>query len=100
MIKQLLGCAAASALLMGVAHAQVPAESYSTTKTQSSTFGGASTETQQSYRAGVDGTVATKKQTVVRPDGSSETVMRKESTSPSVIPPATTSSTTTAETIR
>src|SRR5579862_5117762 len=68
MFKPLLVGAAAIALTMGVAHAQTtvettttrtttvpaplppPIEPYSATRTERTTFGGASTEVQQSYR--------------------------------------------------
>jgi hypothetical protein len=108
MNKRLLGVAAISALMtMGIAHAQTTettttrtgvaplGDSYSTTKTQTNSYGGASSESKETYRSGIDGTVSTKKQTVVNPDGSSETMMRKESTTGL---PSTT--TTTTETIR
>ncbi|MEJ0072043.1 MAG: hypothetical protein WDO24_28700 [Pseudomonadota bacterium] len=111
MMKQLLGCAAVSALLMGAAFAQTdmttttsrttvnpaPVQDYSATKTQTTTFGGASTESKQVYRSGPDGTVAAKKETIVRPDGSSETVTQKKSTSEV---PSTTSSYSTTTTVR
>ena len=127
MTKQLLAGAAVLALMTGAAFAQTtettttrttvtplpppavvvpppaPADSY-VTRTERSTFGGASVETQKSYRSGPDGSVATQQSKVVRPDGSSETSSRTDwSTTgavPSPVPPLPQSSTTVTTTTR
>jgi hypothetical protein len=119
MTKQLLVGAAVLALMTGAAVAQTtsetttsrttvtplpppiaaPADAYSATRTERSEFGGASVETQKSYRNGPDGSSATTQQKVVRPDGSSETTSRTDSSTvgsvPSPIPPSGTTITTT-----
>jgi len=123
MFKPLLAGVAAIALTMGVAHAQTtvettttrttavpaplppPIQPYSATRTDRTTFGGASTEVQQDYRTGVDGTATTKQETIVRPDGSSQTVTHEERSSAVPIPapmppPIGTISTTTTRTYR
>ncbi len=114
MTKLLLASAAAIALMTGVASAQTtiessrtttvtpvapPVESY-TSKTEKSTFGGASVESKKTYQNGPDGSVATQESKVVRPDGSSEMSSHKEwSTAPAPLPPAS-STTTTTTTVR
>jgi hypothetical protein len=122
MFKPLLAGAAAIALTMGVAHAQTTVETtttrttavpaplpppiapYSATRTERSTFGGASTEVQKTYRSGVDGTAATQQETIVHPDGTSQTVTHEERSNTVAIPPPApavgTISTTTTRTIR
>jgi hypothetical protein len=119
MRKQLLAGAAVLALMTGAAVAQTttetttsrttvtplsppiaaPADAYTATRTERSMFGGATVETQKSYRNGPDGSSATTQQKVVRPDGSSETTSRTDwSTAgavPNPVPPSSTSITTT-----
>jgi hypothetical protein len=103
MIKQLLGGAAMTALMMGIAYGQTTLEStttrttvvppvppppvagYSDSRTERTTFGGASTEIRQNYRTGPEGTEATKQETLVHPNGASETEMQSQRSSP---PPA------------
>jgi len=117
MIKQLLGGAAVTALMMGIAYGQTTLEStitrttvvppapppvagYSDSRTERTTFGGASTEIQQNYRTGAEGTEATKQETFVHPNGASETETQKEWSSPAptapLPPPVGTINTTTS----
>jgi hypothetical protein len=118
MIKQLLGGAAMTALMMGIAYGQTTLEStttrttvvppvpappvagYSDSRTERTTFGGASTEIRQDYRTGAEGTEATKQETVVHPNGASETERQTQRSSPPptapVPPPVSTFNTTTS----
>jgi hypothetical protein len=103
MIKQLLGGAAICALSMGVAYGQTtlettttrttvapppppPIAGYTTSRTERTTFGGASTAVQQDYRTGPGGTEATKQETIVHPNGASESVMHDERSTPAPMP--------------
>ncbi|MEJ0069557.1 MAG: hypothetical protein WDO24_13410 [Pseudomonadota bacterium] len=119
MTKQLLVAAAALALLSGAAVAQTyesttsrtttvaptiptPTDSYSSTKTERTyTPSGAAVERQQTYKSDLSGTAATQESKVMRPDGSSETSVRKEWSNslpiPNPVPPATTTTTTTIQ---
>jgi hypothetical protein len=120
MIKRLLGGAAMSAVVIGMAYGQTtlettttrttvappapppPAAGYSASRTDRTTFGGASTEIQQNYRTGADGTETSKQQTFVHPNGASETVSHQELSTPAPVaplpPPIGTISTTTTAT--
>lgn len=120
MTKQLLAGAAALALFATGAVAQTtvettrsttvapiapviaPVESQTTVRTEKSTFGGASVETQKSYQSGPSGTVSSSESKVVRPDGSSESSYKKEwsnAPAPAPVVPYGSSSTTTTTTI-
>ena len=116
MTKLLVG-AAVLALMTGAAVAQTttetttsrttvapapvmaPSDGYNATRTERSTFGGATVETQKSYHNGPDGSAATVEQKVVRPDGSSETRSRTDWSSTGAVanpvPPTSTTITTT-----
>jgi hypothetical protein len=116
MKKQLLAGAAALALMSGAAFAQTvvettrsttvtpvppPAQSYTSSRTETSGFGGAAIEKKQTFESGPNGTVSSTENKVVRPDGSSETSYRKDwSTTPApapapVMPYSSTTTTTT-----
>jgi hypothetical protein len=116
MKKQLLAGAAALALMSGAAFAQSvvettrsttvtpvapPAQSYTSSRTETSGFGGASVEKKQTFESGPNGTVSSTENKVVRPDGSSESSYRKDwSTTPAPAPVMPYSSTTTTTTTR
>jgi hypothetical protein len=117
MTKQLLAATAALALLSGAAVAQtyesttsrtttvaptipVPSDSYSATRTEKTyTPSGAAVEHRESYKSDMSGNAATQESRVMRPDGSSETNVRKEWSNslplPNPVPPAASTTTTT-----
>jgi len=117
MIKRLLSGAAIGALMIGVAYGQTtlettttrtttvapppppPVAGYSASRTERTTFGGASTEVRRDYRTGANGTETSKQQTITEPNGASETVTQQQSSSPppvAAVPSVGTISTTTS----
>jgi hypothetical protein len=109
MIRTLLCAAGVAALTIGIASAQTtsqttitqttlappppsipapPPAGYGTTeRTERTTFGGASTEVEQSSRNLPGVSEASKRETVVHPDGTTETVTESNATRTPVPPP-------------